>query len=116
MDRGRAANGVAGSWLRNYRYAPKAVEFTPVQWLIAQLVACGASDKEIAFLLSISTSTVKAHNAKTLRALGLLRRGQLVRYIFETGQFDPEKAEAQLTLRKSTNFIRPSLQHVRTAA
>ncbi len=71
-----------------------------VQWLIAQLVACGLSDKEIAHLLSISSSTVKAHNTKTLRALGLARRGQLVRYVFESGMFDPEGAERLLAARR----------------
>ena len=87
-------------WLRGFRYAPKPIRFTPVQWLITQLIACGLSDKEIAHMLTISASTVKAHNNKTMRALGLMRRGQLVRYIFETGQFEPEKAERMLADRK----------------
>ena len=87
------------AWLRSFRYAPRPVSFTPVQWLITQLIACGLSDKEIAHMLSISASTVKAHNNKTMRALGLMRRGQLVRYIFETGQFAPEEAERLLSAR-----------------
>ena len=87
-------------WLRCFRYAPRPVKFTPVQWLITQLIACGLSDKEIAHMLTISASTVKAHNNKTMRSLGLMRRGQLVRYIFETGQFEPEKAERMLAERK----------------
>ena len=88
------------SWLRRFRYAPQPTKFSPVQWLIAQLVACGLSDKEIAHMLGISASTVKAHNNKTMRALGLMRRGQLVRYIFESGQFDPEEAERSLQTRQ----------------
>ncbi len=91
------------NWLRAFRYAPQEAKFSPVQWLIAQLVACGLSDKEIAHLLSISASTVKAHNNKTMRALGLMRRGQLVRYIFESGQFAPEKAESLLAERRSAH-------------
>lgn len=87
-------------WLRGFRYAPRPVKFTPVQWLITQLIACGLSDKEIAHMLTISASTVKAHNNKTMRSLGLMRRGQLVRYIFETGQFEPERAERMLAERK----------------
>ena len=89
------------SWLRHFRYAPQPVKLSPVQWLIAQLVACGLSDKEIAHLLRVSASTVKAHNNKTLRGLGLQRRGQLVRYMLETGQFAPERAEAALAERNA---------------
>lgn len=107
MPRGGASVRCDGDWLRSYRYAPHRVKLTPVQWLISQLVACGLSDKEIAFMLAVSASTVKAHNTRTLRALGLLRRGQLVRYIFETGQFDPAEAEAMLRAR-SGNALLPA--------
>lgn len=62
----------------------------------------------IAHMLGISSSTVKAHNCKTLRSLGLLRRGQLARYVIESGQFDPETAEQQLFDRHARNrSIRP---------
>jgi len=104
MDRmPRAAEGAEPgvSWLRRYRFAPQPIRFTSVQWLIAQLVACGLSDKEIAHMLAISASTVKAHNSKTMHTLGLSRRGQLVRYIFETSQFAPERAEAMLSQRQA---------------
>ena len=90
----------AAPWLRSYRYAPSPARLSDVQWLIAQLIACGLSDKEIAHILGVSCSTVKAHNNKTLRALSLLRRGQIARYVFETGQFDPEAAEARLNRRR----------------
>lgn len=86
--------------LRRFRYAPQPARFSPVQWLTAQLVACGLSDKEIAFLIGISPATVKAHNNRNLQNLGLLRRGQLVRYIFESGQFDPEAAEQLIAERR----------------
>jgi DNA-binding NarL/FixJ family response regulator len=104
MDRlaGWQANGAdKASWLRTYRYAPTPARFSPVQQVIVQMVACGLSDKEIAHMLSISASTVKAHNTKTLRALGLLRRAQLVRYVFESGLFDPEAADRELSKRKA---------------
>lgn len=58
-------------------------------------------------MLDVSCSTVKAHNCKTLRSLGFLRRGQLIRYVFETGQFDPEAAERYLAVRhKKTHACR----------
>ena len=74
--------------------------FGPVQWLVVQLTACGLSDKEIAAVVGVSTATIKAHNSKAIRMLGLSRRGQLVRYIFETGQFAPEMVEHLLELRQ----------------
>lgn len=89
-----------GCWLRQHQYAPQFAAFTPVQWLIAQLVACGLSDKEIAYLVGISVSTIKAHNYKSVHSLGLVRRGQLIRYIFETQQFDPEGAQRMLAERQ----------------
>ncbi len=52
-------------WLRRYRYLPQSVPLTPVQWLIIHLVACGLSDKEIAYMLAMRSSTVKAQNCKT---------------------------------------------------
>jgi len=88
------------SWLRRFRYAPRPVKLTAVQWLIAQLVACGLADKEIAHLLEISAATVKAHHSNTMHALDFVRRAQLVRYIFETGQFDPVEAERMIAERK----------------
>lgn len=86
--------------LRQFRYAPQPARFSQIQWLIAQLVACGLSDKEIAFLIGISPATVKAHNNKNLQNLGLWRRSQLVRFIFESGQFDPEEAERMIKERR----------------
>ena len=88
------------SWLRSYRYAPQSKQLSPSQWLIAQLIACGLSDKEIAFLLGVAQATVKAHNGNTLRSLGLFRRSQLVRYLWETGQFNPEAAQQSLAQRR----------------
>lgn len=86
-------------WLRNHRYAPQTAEMTVTQRMVAQFVACGLSDKEIAHFLGITCATVKAHNAAILRSLGLYRRAQLVRFIFESRQFDPEAAEIALELR-----------------
>jgi DNA-binding NarL/FixJ family response regulator len=82
MDRMLDGIGPQASWIRNFRYEPKPTMLSGVQWLIAQLVSCGLSGKEIAFMLRISASTVKVHNNNTLRGLGSVRRGQLVRYIF----------------------------------
>lgn len=87
------------SWLRSFRYKPQEHKFSQVQWLVAQLVACGLADKEIAHLLGISSSTVKAHTGKIIRSLGFYRRSQLVRYIWETRLFHPEETEMLLAQR-----------------
>ncbi len=86
--------------LRSYRYQPKRVRFSPVQMVVVQLVCCGFADKEIAFLLGVSSATVKAHMSRAIRDMGLYRRHQLVRYIFENGLFDPERAEVEIARRR----------------
>jgi DNA-binding CsgD family transcriptional regulator len=87
--------------LRSFRYQPRAIRFSPVQALVVQLVCCGLADKEIAFLLGVCAATVKAHMSRAIRDMGLHRRHQLVRYVFENGLFDPEWAEAEIVTRRS---------------
>lgn len=87
------------SWLRTFRYKPQSHKFSHVQWLVAQLVACGLADKEIAYLLGISSSTVKAHTGKIIKSLGFYRRSQLVRYIWEARLFHPEETQQLLAQR-----------------
>ena len=89
----------AEPWLRSFRYAPQAHAFSEVQWLVAQLVACGLADKEIAYVLGISASTVKAHTGKIIHGMGLWRRSQLVRYIWEERRFCPEETELLIAQR-----------------
>ena len=86
-------------WLRNSRYAPRPAESTSTQRIVLQLVACGLSDKDIAHFLGITCATVKAHNAAAMKILGLRRRAQMVRLVFESGWFDPETTEKALELR-----------------
>jgi len=96
--------------LRNFRFQPKSGALTPTRFLVAQMVCCGLADKEIGHLLGIASQTVKFHVSQAMRTLGLQRRTQLVRYMFETKQFDPDEATAELKLylveksRKSAKF------------
>lgn len=94
------------NWLRSYRYSPRAAELTSTQQLVIQLVACGLSDKEIAYFLGITSATVKAHNAAVLRAFGFHRRAQLVRFVFENKWFDPEEAQRALEARRKPRRAR----------
>ena len=87
--------------LRSYRYEPKPGRLSPMQDLVVQLVCCGMADKEIAYLLGLSSATVKAHMSRAIAELGLYRRHQLVRYVFENNLFDPERAQAQILRRRS---------------
>lgn len=89
----------ADGWLRDFRFSPRDIILTSTQKIICQFIACGLSDKEIAYFLNIGCSTVKAHNTKILRTLGLIRRTQLVRFVFETGEFDPEMVEPEVQRR-----------------
>lgn len=85
--------------LRTFRFAPQPVILTTTQKAVSQCIACGLSDKEIAFFLGIQCATVKAHTSKILRMLGLFRRTQLVRFVFESGDFDPEMVEIEVNRR-----------------
>ncbi len=86
--------------LRSYRYDPKPCQLSAMQMLVLQLVCCGLADKEIAFLLGVCSATVKAHMSRAIREMGLYRRHQLVRYVFENGLFDPEAAQAEILRRR----------------
>ena len=71
--------------VRSYGYRPTPAKLTGQQLLIAQLTALGLANKEIAYLVDISETTVKAHISAALRSLNLKRRTQLCRYVFESG-------------------------------
>jgi DNA-binding NarL/FixJ family response regulator len=87
--------------LRSYRYEPRPARLSPRQMLVVQLVCCGLADKEIAFILGVSSATVKAHMSRAIKEVGLYRRHQLVRYVFENGLFDPESAQAEILRRRA---------------
>ena len=53
--------------LRSYRYEPKPCRLSPMQMLVTQLVCCGLADKEIAFILGVSSATVKAHMSRAIK-------------------------------------------------
>jgi DNA-binding NarL/FixJ family response regulator len=57
--------------LRSYRYEPKPARLSPMQMLVVQLVCCGLADKEIAFVLGVSSATVKAHMSRAIKDMGL---------------------------------------------
>ena len=103
LGRSRTASGgiTIVPELRSYRYEPKPCRLSPMQMLVLQLVCCGLADKEIAFLLGVSSATVKAHMSRAIREMGLYRRHQLVRYMFENGLFDPEAAQADILRRRA---------------
>jgi DNA-binding NarL/FixJ family response regulator len=104
LGRSRSASGTVNvvPELRSYRYEPKPARLSPMQMLVVQLVCCGLADKEIAFVLGVSSATVKAHMSRAIKDMGLYRRHQLVRYVFENGLFDPESAQAEILRRRAS--------------
>ena len=57
---------------------PAAAEtLTAAEQAVARLVATGASNKEVAAVLSISPRTVEVHLGHVFRKLGIRSRGQL---------------------------------------
>jgi DNA-binding CsgD family transcriptional regulator len=82
--------------LRTFRYQPSCAVLTRTRLLVAQMVCCGLADKEISFLLGVTSQTVKFHISQIMKLLTLRRRTQIVRYMFETGQFKPDEASREL--------------------
>ncbi len=73
--------------VRNLGYSPNPHALEGRQLQVAQLVALGLADKEIAHYLTISQGTVKGHVSTILRLLGLYRRTQICRYVHEAGLY-----------------------------
>jgi DNA-binding NarL/FixJ family response regulator len=80
--RGELAYGreMFGAWLRSRKSLPKAAmtELTPRQQQILELIAAGASDKEIAAEIGVRTATAQKHVARLLRRLGVRNRAAAV--------------------------------------
>jgi DNA-binding NarL/FixJ family response regulator len=82
VSRGELAYGreMFGAWLRSRQSRPKATttELTPRQEQIIDLIAHGASDKEIAARIGVRTATAQKHVARLLRRLGVRNRAAAV--------------------------------------
>jgi DNA-binding NarL/FixJ family response regulator len=68
---------------------PPADGLTPREGEIADLVATGRSNDEIAAMLTISSATVKTHITRILAKLKLRDRAQLVVWAYESGRTRP---------------------------
>lgn len=86
----RFAQAIRLAAARQLSYAPNAVRLDGRQLEVAQLVALGLADKEIAHHLKVSQGTVKGHVSALLRVLGLYRRTQICRYVYEAGLMGPD--------------------------
>ena len=70
-----------GAWLRTVRAharVPAPVDLTPRQSQIVELIATGATDKEIAAQIGVRTATAQKHVARLLRRLGVRNRAAAV--------------------------------------
>ncbi len=70
-----------GAWLQSVRAenrAPAPVDLTPRQSQIVELIATGATDKEIAARIGVRTATAQKHVARLLRRLGVRNRAAAV--------------------------------------
>lgn len=61
----------------------RLAQLSPREREVGRLLAHGSSNKDIAFSLRISTSTVKGHIARMMRKLTLVNRVQLSVWIVE---------------------------------
>jgi len=67
--------------------AERLAELTPAQLRVLQLIRHGRLNKQIAYELGVSETTVKAHVSEVLRKLNVVSRTQAV---IETAQLDFE--------------------------
>jgi DNA-binding NarL/FixJ family response regulator len=72
------------------RGAPDTPALTPRLREILQLVALGASTKDIAARLNLSVKTVESHRAELMNRLGIRDVAGLVRYAIRTGVISPD--------------------------
>jgi DNA-binding CsgD family transcriptional regulator len=68
---------------------PEAAALTAREAEIADLIAAGLSNEEIAGRLGISHATAKTHAGRILGKLGLRDRAQLVVWAYESGRVRP---------------------------
>lgn len=71
-------------------YAPSRTPLAGRQLAVAQMVALGLADKEIALFLRVSQGTVKGTISLILHKLNLHRRTQICRYIHEMDLLPPD--------------------------
>ena len=70
-----------GAWLQSVRAQTRVrprVDLTPRQSQIVELIATGATDKEIAAQIGVRTATAQKHVARLLRRLGVRNRAAAV--------------------------------------
>jgi DNA-binding NarL/FixJ family response regulator len=70
-----------GAWLQSVRAQARVrprVDLTPRQTQIVELIATGATDKEIAAQIGVRTATAQKHVARLLRRLGVRNRAAAV--------------------------------------
>jgi DNA-binding NarL/FixJ family response regulator len=84
---------IAGELMQAYREGTagqdRAVEMTPRQREVLQLLAEGQSAKEIASQLGISTRTVEFHKYRMMEDLGIKTVAELIRYAVKHGISGP---------------------------
>jgi DNA-binding NarL/FixJ family response regulator len=80
------AGGVLGTLMkRRQDLAQRAVELTPRQKEVLQLIAEGKSSKEIAGILNVSPRTVEFHKYRIMETVGVRTIAELTRYAVSHG-------------------------------
>ena len=95
-----------GTWMREGRIPGRRVvrgsrvdRLTSRQSEIVNLIASGATDKQIAVALGIRTATAQKHVANLLRRLGVANRAAAVGLLFKEGEVLPPGGRADVRRR-----------------
>jgi DNA-binding CsgD family transcriptional regulator len=83
-DRARRELRATGAVARNPVAAPSTAALSPHEQRVAQLVAQGMTNREVAAALFVSTKTVEHHLRGAFRKLGVRRRAELARVMAST--------------------------------
>ena len=77
-------------------------DLSPTEWRIAELVAGGKTNREVASLLFLSTKTVEANLSRIYRKLGVRSRSDLVRVLLSHPAPEPASVVVPLRARGDT--------------
>jgi len=92
----RGNHEIARLEVRRARSGSPTDGLTPTQQTIAELVATGRTNAEIAATMFVSVRTVESHLTRSYRMLGIRSRTELARFVAESATPHPQQTRDRL--------------------